>query len=794
MNRIVSWSELRLGVRLMAKQPVLSGTIILALATGICLATMGFTLRDEIENSTLPYRAGDRIARVYVFSKAGGLVDLDLDRYHALRDRATSFEHVGAVAARPYTVTHAPGEVESIRGAAITPRSMPWLDAAPIAGRTLIPADAQRGAERVVLIRESLWRRRYQGDPNLIGRSIVIGGHPRTVVGIMPDSFEFPASGELWLPLDDLTLGGSDRAPMPALRTFGVIKPGVTFAAANTEANALSSQLPVAAPPDDIARLLVRPFTADSDESGVASSALVFVLVMVLMVVASNVATLVFARTWSRASELAVRTALGASGTRVVGQLFFETLLLGSIAAVIGLAAAHSALRYFKGSLEGWPFWVTLEPNPRTLAFVVFLTLLVSVVSGLFPALRVMRHDLRGTLYAGRGLAFGGFGKAGAFLLVVEIALSVALLNGAVTMARAFTSFVDEIPALPKNQVLTAQLGRVREPERRDKLLTAIRELPGVVAAGAAEHLPRLYPAPRPVGVEPLDGEPMLAAQPAPGHAVANGFLEAIGGHPLSGRVFGDVDFVEGAAPVVVVNQPFVEKFLGGRNAIGRRIKIDDRRSAEPQPWREIIGVVPDLGLSVGDPALTAGFYTPVRDERLWFLAIRTSVDPITLTAPLRAAVANLDADLQLEEVRTLEEAGHEERVFLSAIAAALTAMGGMALLLSVVGIYALLSFMVTRRTRELGIRMALGAGQWQVLRSITVGASIYLLVGGVLGTALGLLLVQLRTVILISVPTPGFWMPAAIFMTLAIAGLIACWLPARRALGIRPSEALSAD
>jgi predicted permease len=479
---------------------------------------------------------------------------------------------------------------------------------------------------------------------------------------------------------------------------------------------------------------------------------------------------------------------------RIVGQLFFETLLLGSIAAVIGIVAAYTVLRYFKASLDGWPFWVTLEPNPATVIFVVFLTLLVSVVSGLFPALRVTRHDLRNTLHAGRGFAFGGFGKAGGFLLVVEIALSIALLNGAVTMARAFTSFYEDIPALPKNQVLTAQLGRIPEVEQRDQVVAAIRDLPGVLAAGAGQHLPRLYPPPRPVSVEPIGDEPAMAPQPAPGHAVTDGFLAAIGARVIAGRLLDRTDFVEGAAPVVVVNEPFVQKFFGGRNAVGRRIKIDDRGSDESSPWREIVGVVPDLGMSVGDPTMTAGFYTPVDDEMLWFVAIRTSVDPLTLAAPLRTAVANVDPDLQLLEIRTLEEAGQEERVFLSAIAAALTAMGGMALLLSIVGIYALLSFMVTRRTREIGIRVALGAARWQVLRSITGGAAMYLAIGGVIGSLLGILLAQMRTVILISIPAPGVWMPATIFLTLAIAGGIACWVPARRALSIRPSEALSAD
>ena len=795
MGRLISMGEVRLGLRLIAKQPILSITIILALATGICLATMGFTLRDEIVNGSLPYQAGDRMARLYVLNRDGGRLDLDLARYHSFRDRAATFEHVGAVGPRPFTLTHGREEVESIHGALITPRSMRWLDAAPVLGRTLIPADGEPGAEPVVLVRESLWRRRYSSDAGLVGRTLTIGGQQRTVVGIMPDSFEFPNSGELWVPLDEAALGGTPPAPAPGLRIFGVLRPGVSFDQANAEINQLSQRFPANDSPDSVVRLLVTPFTADSDDTDLAINALVFVLVMVLLVVASNVATLVFARTWSRAPELAVRTALGAARTRVVAQLFFETLLLGSIAAVIGFAGAYGALNYIRGSLEGWPFWITLEPNLRIIAFVIVLTLLVSSVSGLLPALRVTRHDLRNTLHAGRGFAFGGFGRVGALLLVVEIALSVALLNGAVTMARAFTSFVDEIPALPKNQVLTAHLGRLPNPEQRDKVVAAIAELPGVIAAGAGQQLPRLYPAPRAVSVEPIGDEPVMAPQAAPGHAVGVGFMEAIGARTIAGRLLTRADFVEGAARVAIVNQPFVEKFLGGRNAVGRRIRIESRgQSTALAPWREIVGVVPDLGLSVGDPALTAGFYTPVEDEMLWYLAIRTTAEPLSLAGAVRVAVARVDPDLQIQELRTLEDAGREERVFLSGIAVALTAMGGMALMLSIVGIYALLSFMVTRRTREIGIRIALGARSWQVLRSITGGAAIYLAIGGLLGTGLGILFAQARAVILISIPAPGVWMPATIFLTLAIAGLTACWLPARRALSIRPAEALSAD
>jgi putative ABC transport system permease protein len=204
---------------------------------------------------------------------------------------------------------------------------------------------------------------------------------------------------------------------------------------------------------------------------------------------------------------------------------------------------------------------------------------------------------------------------------------------------------------------------------------------------------------------------------------------------------------------------------------------------------------VPDLGLSVANTGLAAGFYTPVHDEFLYYLAVRTTADPLKLAPRLRAAVANVNPDLQLQEFRTLDEAGREEQVVLSSAVAALTAMGGMALVLSIVGIYALLSFMVTRRTREIGIRVALGATSAHVLKTITGGAMLYLAIGGAVGgSALGWLFVQLRWMLLISIPDVEVWMPSTIFLALALAGGVACWLPARRALNIRPAEALSAD
>jgi hypothetical protein len=282
---------------------------------------------------------------------------------------------------------------------------------------------------------------------------------------------------------------------------------------------------------------------------------------------------------------------------------------------------------------------------------------------------------------------------------------------------------------------------------------------------------------------------------PAPSVAVDDGFLDAIGGRSIAGRSLVAADFTAGAAPVAVVNERFVQKFFNGRNPIGRRIRVEKPRDdGSQEPWREIVGVVPDLGLSVANPSMAAGFYFPKTDETLWYLAIRTAGDPLRLAPQLRAAVANIDPDAQLEEIQPLENAGADERTFLSGIATALTAIGGVALMLSIVAIYALLSFMVTRRTREIGIRMALGATSRQVLQTVTGAAMLYLAIGGLIGTGIGYLSLQLRDVLLVSIPDAGAWVPLTVFSTLAAAGLIACWVPARRALGIRPAQALNAD
>jgi predicted permease len=474
-----------------------------------------------------------------------------------------------------------------------------------------------------------------------------------------------------------------------------------------------------------------------------------------------------------------------------VGQLFAEVAILCAVASLLGLGLAQVSLTYLVGMMTDVPFWMTFEPTVRTMAFIVALTFVISVMSGLMPALKVTSANLTGALHAqGRGLTPTGFGSVGR-VLVIEVALSVALLNGAIVMARSYASYVDDIPALPKGQVLTARLSGEQTKDVRDRELAAIRALPGVVSAGSASHLPRQRPIGRPMEIEPIARESVPVQGNSPAIEASEGYLESIGGRPLAGRLFASDDYLIGAPPVAIVNQQFVERWFEGRSPLGRRIKVLDADAR----WREIIGVVPDLGFGAGDRKSGQGLYVPMPDRTSGvFVAIRSSSNPNTAAGPLRRIVAQIDPKTDVRGIRSLEEAGRELVSFLTGMTSAMSALGLMAMLMSVVSIYALLSFMVTRRTREIGIRVALGARRSQVLIAVAGRTCALMGLGAAIGTPIGVYLSGLQTVMLVNMPDAGVTTPAIVVGALAAASIAAAWVPTRRALSIRPSEALNSD
>ena len=814
MKTWIDRSDAVLGLRLAWKHRLLTLTVVAALAVGIALATGAFTFTDAVLHGRLPFEHGERFVRLEAFSQPEGRrVPVESERFRLVREGAASLEYLGVMAAGPVNLLLDSGEVVSVLGARVTPGLLAHAAFPPVAGRTLVAADGCAGAEAVVVVRESLWERRFGRDPALLGSVLDVGGERRTVVGIAPDTFRFPSSGEIWTPLaEDVVAWRAEELPGTAV---GIVRAGRSLAEAADEVRFLSARFDAGRAADEAARVELVGFT-DLSSLGVDQllAAAVGMTVLVLFVIAANVANLIYARTAARSAELAMRSALGASRGRLVAQLFTEVALMAVAASALGLLVSQRALELFRRGIDAdeLPFWLDFSPRASTFGFVVAAALVASLVAGVLPALKATRRDFAAELRAESGRGGGlGFGRIGGTMMVVEMALSVALVSGAVSLARGVARYGELEVDLPDREVLTAQISldavTVADPRAagaesagattRERLLAAVRDIPGVVGAGAATSLPRMSPGARSVSLAPADGAGDPEAVRAPVVGVSEGFLESLDGEALAGRLFGALDFAPGAAPVALVNSRFVDRFYQGRNPVGRRLRVDESGEGESAAadWREIVGVVPDLGIVVGDPQLAAGLYVPVAEEELLYLAARTEGDPLRLAEPLRRAIYAVDPALVVRRVDRLDAVNLDDRVALRVFSAVLVGIGLAALVLALVGMYAIVSFTITRRTREIGIRIALGAAPRQILGSVFGRAAALLAIGGLVGSALAALLVGLRASIFAStLPDAGPWVFPTVLLLLAAVGVLACLAPARRALAVDPSRALSQE
>ena len=792
MAVIPNTSDIVLALRLIRKQPVLTLTAVLALATGIALATMGFTFLEAGLRARLPFAGGDRFVMVDAYEDPQAVrANINLDRFEALRQGAPALEHLGALEGAPQNLVLASGEVALIPGIAITADSFSVLPYAPVLGRTLDSRDSAPGAPPVVVIRESLWRKHFSSDASVVGRTGNFSGVAREIVGVMPDTLEFPNSPEVWLPLRDTA-----RA-----RIFGVLGDQHDVALAQQQLSTVSQQFESEHADSAKLRLHVLPFIeAQSRGLDVLATTVVFVLVLVLLVIAANVANLVLARTLARSSELAIRSALGATRSRLIMQVFVEVLVLGAVAAVIGVTASNETLRWIRATLTDMPVWIDLTPGPRTALFVAIITVVAAAVGGAWPAFRATRRDTSQALAASNRRVAAGFGVMGSVMIATQIALSVAALYAALVVARGVTGYMRGAGTPAEAQVVTARLylpEPLDVPRARASILEELRRLPGVERAGLSTSLPRLSPAAMMTAVRRDTRTPASVARSAPVVAISPGFVETLGAHATTGRLFDDRDLNGDAPPVAVVNEPFVSRFFGGANPIGQQVRIvaaADDLTREPQ-WREVIGVVPDLGLSLGDEQFAAGVYIPLRDEPLTYLAARVHGDPAQMTLPLRRALASADPRIQVHEVLQLHDVGREDRAVFAGIGAALLGLGLVALGLSVIGVYAMLSFAVTTRTREIAIRSALGASRLQVLRTVVGRISVPLIVGAIAGPFLGTALIAVRGIFVFRLPAEAeSWGGPLLCLIIAAAGVVAAIVPSRRALRISTADALRAE
>jgi len=808
-----SWLDFKVGFRMLARYPgiTLVGTI--AIAVAIALGTLYYEAVNKWENPRLPVDDWERVVSIRNWDATESTTDPRLLHDFALwRAQVKTVENLGAAIGFVRNVATPDGRVEPVRGAEVTANAFRLMGTPPLLGRVLTEQDEQPTEPPVVVLGHALWKARFASDPDVVGRTVKLGTVTATIVGVMPEGFSFPVAERLWTPLRE---DGSLLAPRsgPAVSVFGRLAPGATLESAEAELAGIGAQV-AASSPDTHRNLTPRVTTyakplSDSREASLVRTLLYVVngiFLALLAVICTNVATLVFARTATRGWEITVRSALGASRARIITQLFIEALVLASVGALLGLALARLALGYGMQLLagnEGMPFWLDDSISLNTVLYTALLTLFGAAIVGILPALRATRVNVQDALRsasAGRaGLRFGGFWTT---VIVVQVAITVALLPLAAGGVFESNRFMQRAEGIGAERFLTAGVGMDREDYGADSATVAARarasfdELerrlaaePGVEQVTFADRLPVMDQFKYEIEVDTAGGVPQDGLRRSTLVQVSRNFFDTFGTSVVAGRDFVPVDYLDGSARVMIVNESFARHVFGDRNVIGQRVRIvaGEIDSLAGEEWYEIVGMVKDFGWQLPLPHEQSAMYRPrlpTANAGL-NLALRTS-DPDGIAQRLRTIAAEVDPRIRLTDVQPLTSVGGGEAQMNWALTSVAWLIAFIVMLLSATGIHALMSFTVARRTREIGIRAALGARPGRIVAGVFRRAFLQVSGGIVAGSAIAALfgLGSTRQVLIL----------IAADVVMLIVGMGACAVPLKRALRIDPTEALRAE
>ncbi len=832
----VSWLDFKLGLRMLARYPGITVIGGVAMAFGIAMGAGAFQFFRDAAYPRLPYEGGDNLVRVFNMNTRTSLPDARTARdLEVWRSRLRSVTDLGAFSAGPRNLSLGQDDTAPVRAVAITASAFGLVKVPPLLGRPLLPTDDGPRAPPVAVIGYDLWQGRFGGDADIVGRIVHLGDEATTIVGVMPRGFEFPASFTLWTPLH-LDATAYEPGSGPALAVLGRLAPGATLERAQAEVATMGERLAEVWPESHgelVARVNRFPPTA-VQTGGVMSMggilALGALFLMALMaLVCANVALLLFARAAAREGEIAVRSALGASRGRIVGQLFAEALALAAVALVIGLPAGSAALGWVLGiassSGEPFPFWFHQRLDPATVGYAVLLALVGASIAGVLPGLKITGGHAQGSLQrlAGRGSG-SRLGRLWSGIIVTQVALTVMFVPVVLWLGAETWKIRTADPGFAATEFLSAELaldggeafgsgeeaaadpvfggrfrGDVQELERR------LAAEPGVLGVAVATQLPGAWHERRPVEVDaPNASYPDEWGNRAQLVSVAPGFFRVLGMDVVAGRGFDEGDAGSGER-VVVVNESFVREFLGGRNAVGARLRYTGPGAASgagPDPeeagdWYRIVGVVRDVVMTI-DPDLphNAGIYHHLSPREAYSLkvAVHLSGDPTAFAGRLRTLASAVDPELRVDDPISLDQADRATLAAYDAWFRVVVVAGVLAMLLTNAGIFSIISYTVARRTREIGVRVALGADRRQVVTAVA-GRMARLVATGVLVGSMLLALVVFAASEGTLEPTPtrgALLLAHTLVMTLVC--LLACVVPTRRALKIEPAEALAAD
>jgi predicted permease len=809
--------DLRYALRMFVRTPTFTGLTVLALALGIGANSAIFSVVNGVLLKPLPYATPDRLVMVWNDNTREGVTQYPMSPANFLDVKAAAktldrMEMMYSFLVNPTLRTNAGTEQFSASGT--TPGMFELLGRPAVLGRTLQAADKTG----VVVLSDGYWRRRFGADPNVVGRELIVGEQPATVIGVMPPDFHFPLKSMLgpsgfspsvepdaWIPLDvtasQFVQNGVPVRSTHYLSVVGRLAPGVTVEQARQEIVAIAARLEKQYP--DINRGLKANVVALHDQAvGRVRPALVLLLAgvgFVLLMACVNVANLLLARSVARQKEIAVRTALGAGRARLLGQMLAESMLLSVAGGVLGLGFVVVGVRTLVAiAPPELPRLNEVQPDATILLFTGLVSIIAGVLVGTAPAIAAGRANVQGALKdTSRGVAGGVLRqRMRAALVIGEIALAVVLTVGAGLLLRSFTTLLAVDPGFRPENLLTLQVSlpsRINTPDARRAFYAGLFErldsLPGVVASGGTTRLPlgstNVSTRVMVEGREVTAGEmPEVELRRA-----VHSYFRAMGTPLLRGRLFTNEDGPN-TPPVVVVNQTMARRLWPNEDAVGKRFRMG---SSPQTPWSTVIGVVGDLRHAGLDVEPASEFYIwylqgpPVSP----FLVVRTTGDPAGLAESVRAELKALEKDLAVYDMRTMTEvraASVAERRFILLLA---VAFGLLALTLAAVGVYGVMALVVSERTQEMGIRLALGAEPLRVL-GLVVGQGLSLAVLGItLGFVASLLLTPLMSSQLYGIGAIDAMTLATVPALLLAVAFLACVVPARRAMRVDPVTAL---
>ena len=807
--------ELLVGLRSLRRMPGSALISVVVLALGIGLCSFMFSVVYGVYFRGLPIPESDRVWVLFTtdaeedqFSRGVPIHDL-VD----WRERLTSFSGLLATSGGGFiSVSDADGP-RRFQAERLSANALDVLRVYPILGRGFLEGDDAPGAPPNVLLGYQAWRDHYGLDPGVIGRPVRVNGEPAEIIGVMPEGFEFPGNDEIWLPLriDPLE---SARGEGPSVLVFGRLRDGVEKEQAEAELVGVAAALAREYPDSNEgigARLETPSRAASGGPLALVFSAMMIAVTCVLLVACANVASLLLARAASRTKEAGIRVALGGGRLRVMAPFFSEAVVLAAAGALLGVALAYVMIGWFDGVTDpartGRPYFIQFVIDLPILAYVAGITGFTALAAGLAPAWQMSRTDVSTVLKdEARGSSGLHMGRLTRVLVTAEVALSCALLVGAGLMTKSILNLGSADRSYDASALFTARVALVEdeypdaEARQRfwDDLIRELRSLPSMADVALGTGLPMSGAGRRPVAIDGVAYEDEDALPDINRVVVTPGYFGAVGTGLVAGRDFVEQDD-DGSGRVAIVNQPMVERYFGGRSPIGRQLR---EGAADSLPWLTIVGVAPDL--DAGGPTNAAdedfepaAYYVPLHQADASFMGVLarpSSGEPLALTTDVRQAVQRVDPDLPIFNVWTGTEIIDRSTWFYAVFGTVFIAFGLSALFMASVGLYGVLSFAVSRRTQEMGIRMALGAGAREVIGLVARQGATQLGIGLGIGLALAFGVTRVIGILMYDVDPQDPVVFGGVILTIVLVGMAAGFVPARKATSVDPVEALRAE